>query len=162
MRTMQMQDLLAMIPDRSRFDSMPDLPLRDEHIYLGALYSFDTPGPSMTPLVSFPTTTEISQESPSWKLRATSLNFDKLEPVNCTRCVMSPCSRNSTMTNILAYSIGLHQLQQIELQEWQEHHSFTQGAKEVAPVIGATCWHSLHPRSVLVVSTRHLGLTLDR
>ncbi|KAJ7190724.1 hypothetical protein GGX14DRAFT_701769 [Mycena pura] len=138
MRTMQIEDLLAMIPDRSRFDSMPDLPLRNEHIHLGALYSFDTPGPSVTNrMVSFPTTTKISQECPFWKLRGTSFSFDKLEPINCTRCVMSPRSRNSTMTNIFASSIGLHQLQQIKL---QEHHSFDWYLKLEDVEVIATAW----------------------
>ncbi|KAJ7190823.1 hypothetical protein GGX14DRAFT_407688 [Mycena pura] len=32
----------------------------------------------------------------------------------------------------------------------------SQGAKKVAPVIVATSWHSLQPRSILVTSTRRL------
>ncbi|KAJ7193060.1 hypothetical protein GGX14DRAFT_405830 [Mycena pura] len=41
-------------------------------------------------------------------------------------------------------------------------HITSQGAKKVAPVIVATSWHSLRPRSILVTSTQRLCPTHDR
>ncbi|KAJ7477668.1 hypothetical protein FB451DRAFT_1242957 [Mycena latifolia] len=110
MRTMHVEDLLAMIQARPRFDYMPDLPRLHKNIYLGAVYSFDTPDLSMAPrlirkILSFPTTTEMDEECPSWRLRDTNFNLDDLQQVNFMR-------------------IGLHKLQQFKLQPWQKHHSF--------------------------------------
>ncbi|KAJ7779276.1 hypothetical protein B0H14DRAFT_2631340 [Mycena olivaceomarginata] len=47
-------------------------------------------------------------------------------------------------------------------QTYSDRRCCVLGAKGMAPVIAATWWHSLQPRSVLATPRRHLGLTLDR
>ncbi|KAF8202690.1 hypothetical protein K438DRAFT_583068 [Mycena galopus ATCC 62051] len=106
MRTMQVQDLLKMIPVRTRFDYLPDLPRLHERIYLGALYSFEARAPRLIQkILSFPTTTQICEERPCWNLEDAELDLEEFQSLNYTR-------------------IELHQLHHIELKPWQEHHSF--------------------------------------